>query len=124
MKLYIDDTRTAPDGWTQAFTFAEALDIIQDNTESITHIDFDYYLSEQHPAPTGLRLIQELIHLEDCEPIRVFHQPRHHYTTHSSDSHCNEQMNALLDRHFGAGDPAVKPKVSQLTRLRKNNKRR
>ncbi len=124
MKLYIDDTRTAPAGWTQAFTFHEAIDIIQNHAPEITHIDFDFYLSESSNVLTGHRLIQELLHLEDCEPITVFHQPRDHYTTHSSDSDCNQRMDSLLNTRFGVGDPAVKPKVNQLDRLRKNKKRR
>lgn len=123
MKLYIDDRRPAPDGWHQAFNIADAIDIIEANYKDITHISFDYYLSEEMPSHTGMLLINYLIHLEKSDNINIFHQPFENYTFHSSDSSMNDVMRDAV--RFKAKPNSIKAKpVSQLQRLRKSSGRR
>ena len=48
MKVYVDDVRLIPEGWTGARTFHEALDLIDENLDEITHISFDWNLSTEY----------------------------------------------------------------------------
>lgn len=125
MKLYIDDRRPAPDGWIQAFNITDAIGTIEANYEDITHISFDYYLSEEMPSHTGVRLIEYLIQLEKSDNINIFHQPFENYTFHSSDRYMNDVMRDVLYARFGFKPDNIKAKpVSQLQRLRKSSGRR
>lgn len=123
MKLYIDDEREAPPGWVQAFNFKEAIETIVENAPVITHIDFDFFLSDHPGMLTGEDLIRELSHIQYLEGVKIFHQPRHHYTCHSSDDFYNQQMNKRLDKIFGINE-SLPSKQPQLERLRKSKGRR
>lgn len=90
-----------------------------DNYEDISHISFDGYLSHDMISHTGQLLIQELHKTQVIDDIKIFHMPREHYTCHSADSNMNKEMDELLDQIFD-----IKPKVSQLQRLRNSKGRR
>ena len=123
MKVYVDDRRPAPDGWHQVFRIADAFDLIEANYADITHISFDYYLSENNN--NGMQLINDLFQLERANNIKIFHQPFENYTFHSSDSHMNDVMRDALYARFGFEPNIIKVKpVSQLKRLRKSSGRR
>ncbi len=47
MKLYIDDIREAPEGWTLARTINEAINIISMYGQEITDISLDHDISHQ-----------------------------------------------------------------------------
>jgi hypothetical protein len=101
IKLYIDDTRTAPEGWHQCWNINEAHDFIEENAADISHIDFDYYLSEDMPERTSALLIRYLLDMKR-DGIDVFHQPIGNYTFHSSDEDMNVKMRELVaERAFG-----------------------
>jgi hypothetical protein len=117
VKVYVDDTRIAPEGWHQVWNIREALDFIEDNYEEITHIDFDYYLSETNNAHTGLRLLQYL----KRSGLNIFHQPKENYTFHSSDSYMNEVMSNYL---WDVKPKTEKKQASSLQRLRNSKGRR
>jgi hypothetical protein len=117
VKVYVDDTRIAPEGWHQVWNIREALDFIEDNYEEITHIDFDYYLSETNHAHTGLLLLQHL----KRSGLNIFHQPKENYTFHSSDSSMNAVMSDYL---WGQQQKPEKKQVSGLQRLRSSKGRR
>lgn len=115
IKLYVDDVRVAPEGWTQVWNIGDALDFIEENHAEISHIDFDYYLNEDMPAHNGSLLIHELVGMKR-EGIKVFHQPIENYTFHSSDSSMNDVMRGLVECEFGI---EIKPKPNQLSRLQR-----
>ena len=117
VKVYVDDTRKAPEGWVQVWNISDAVDFIVENYRQITHIDFDYYLSETNHSHTGLQLIQYLKQLG----VNVFHQPRENYTFHSSDSHMNEVMANYL---WSVKPEKSKTRVGGLQRLRNSKGRR
>jgi hypothetical protein len=114
VKVYVDDERTAPEGWVQAWNIRDAIKLIEDNYQDITHIDFDYYLSKDNQHHTGLRLLQELKY----SGLDIFHQPKENYTFHSSDESMNQRMREYL---FPTDS---KPPMSRLDRLRNNKGRR
>jgi hypothetical protein len=121
IKLYVDDQRTAPDGWHQCWNINDALDFVEDNHAEISHIDFDYYLNEDMPAHNGSMLIRRLTRMEH----KVFHQPIENYTFHSSDSSMNDVMQGLVEREFGIEQVKDQPApISRLQRMRNSKGRR
>jgi hypothetical protein len=124
IKLFVDDVRVAPEGWTQMWNIRDALDFIEENYAEISHIDFDYYLNEDMPAHNGSLLIGYIVRMKD-QDIKVFHQPIENYTFHSSDSSMNDKMRGLVEREFGiVPAPEKVAPISQLQRLRKSKGRR
>lgn len=119
MKVWVDDQRPAPEGWVQCWNIREAEQFIEENKESITHIAFDYYLSEDNRYHTGLLLIQ---HLWYKNGRKVFSQPKENYTFHSSDDYMNSTM---MDFLYSRLEPNTdKPKKSMLEKLRSSKGRR
>jgi hypothetical protein len=124
IKLFVDDIRLAPEGWTQVWTIHEAIKFIEDNHAEISHIDFDYYLNETIPEHNGSLLIHDLISMKH-EGINVFHQPIENYTFHSSDSSMNDVMQGLVEREFGIEpEPEKLAPMSRLQRMRNSKGRR
>ena len=124
IKLFVDDVRVAPEGWTQVWNIRDAHDFIEDNHAEISHIDFDYYLNEDMPAHNGSLLIRDLVGMKR-EGIKVFHQPIENYTFHSSDSSMNDVMRGLVEHEFGIEpEPETKPLLSRLQRMRNSKGRR
>lgn len=121
IKLFVDDVRVAPEGWTQVWNIRDALNFIEDNHAEISHIDFDYYLNEDMPAHNGSMLIRRLTRMD----IKVFHQPIENYTFHSSDSDMNDVMRGLVEREFGIEPVPEQPApISRLQRMRNSKGRR
>jgi hypothetical protein len=116
IKLFVDDVRVAPEGWTQVWNIREAVDFIEDNHAEISHIDFDYYLNEDMPSHNGSLLIRTLAGMKR-EGIKVFHQPIENYTFHSSDSCMNDVMKELVEAEFGIN--AVASQLAPMSRLQK-----
>jgi hypothetical protein len=131
IKLFVDDVRVAPEGWTQVWDIRAAHDFIEENHAEISHIDFDYYLSEDMPSRTGALLIRDLLRMK-CDGIDVFHQPIENYTFHSSDEDMNVKMRELVaERAFGIKSPkAVQEQLiltatpNRLQRMRNSTGRR
>ena len=115
-EVYVDDQRTAPEGWVQVWNIRDALELIEEKYKEITHIDFDYYLSETNHAHTGLLLI----HYLKRTGLNIFHQPEENYTFHSSDETMNERMRDYL---FPKTE-AEKKGISKLQLLRNSKGRR
>lgn len=128
MKLWIDDERPAPEGWTHAKTFHEGLNIVMDHYPEITHIAFDWMLDHRNMAYNGHALIKHLHSEQRYNGVDIFHQPRENYTCHSSDLTMRQDMEHALDEIFCIAKPvvksvkSVKPK-SQLQRLMKAKRR-
>lgn len=125
MKVYVDDARPAPENWILCDSLHSATDFILENFADITHIDFDYYLSEENPYHTGMALLEELIYEQKCGK-NIFHQPEENYTFHSSDVSMNERMQNFLNREiFAKQKKKVElAKVSKLQRMRNSKGRR
>jgi len=80
MKLYIDDTRPAPEGWMLAKDYDEAIDLL--GTGEITEVSFDYHLGEFQE--TGLDIarwyvpkvkdgtlpVPEAVHVHSTHPFK------------------------------------------------------
>lgn len=96
MKVYIDDERPIPEGWTGVRNFYDALKLFNNNAANITHISFDWLLDTRYSMPTGEDLLQELVftHYNDES---IFEHPRENYTVHSSDESAKQRMNVTLD---------------------------
>ena len=52
MKIYLDDCRQCPEGWTLAKTAQEAIDLLLENKDIVTHISLDHDLGPEE-AGTG-----------------------------------------------------------------------
>ena len=125
MKVYVDDTRAAPETWILCDGLHSATEFILENFADITHIDFDYYLSEKNPYHTGMALLEELVYEQKCGK-KIFHQPLENYTFHSSDASMNEKMRDFLIKEVFVGQKkkAELTKVSKLQRMRNSKGRR
>lgn len=65
MKLWLDDERPAPNGWRQAFNYAEFEAILLANTKQITHVSLDHDLgSKIHTGYDAACLLERLAHQE------------------------------------------------------------
>ncbi len=56
MKLYMDDARDTPDGWTRTYTVDETINVLQ--TRMVTHLSLDNDLGEDQPE--GYKVIDWL----------------------------------------------------------------
>ncbi len=54
MKLYVDDLRSAPDGWERAYTAEEAIERLEE--ENCEVLDLDGHLGEGQPG--GIYILQ------------------------------------------------------------------
>lgn len=54
MKLWLDDARPAPDGWTLARNFEEAVSLLAQGTAVEASLDYDLYLVAEPSSPSGL----------------------------------------------------------------------
>lgn len=104
MKLWLDDERPAPNGWRQAFNYAEFEAILLANPKQITHVSLDHDLgSEYHTGYDAACLLEKLAHQEKLMPgIQV--------AVHSSNPvGCKRMMAALratrVDALFNQRDP-------------------
>lgn len=123
IKVYVDDERKAPEGWHQCWNIEEAHDFIEENASEISHIDFDYYLSESMPERNGSLLIRNLIGMKHYG-VKVFHQPIENYTFHSSDNSMNAKMKELVEAEFGIQKKIPKVQKSRLQQMRESKGRR
>ena len=44
MKIYMDDVREAPDGWTRTYSAHETIALLEANGRSVTHLSLDHDL--------------------------------------------------------------------------------
>lgn len=96
MKLYVDDERPAPEGWTLAKTFHEAYALLSEEGHKFTHVSFDWMLSRERMVLNGNALLRELAYAHFLDEP-VFTAPREAYTCHSSDPEEAKKMERILD---------------------------
>lgn len=56
MRLWIDDARPAPPGWTLAQNFEEAVVLLAQGTAVEASLDYDLYLVAEDALPSGIAL--------------------------------------------------------------------
>lgn len=90
MKLYVDDKRPCPEGWTLAPTFDEALGALA--SASVTHVDLDWNLGQGRER-TGLAL---LLWLESA--VRSGRVPLPEIEVHTGDCVAHGWMTEVAER--------------------------
>jgi len=72
MKLFLDDTRPAPEGWVRAYTADEAIEHLK--TGTVEEISLDHDLGIEAIVGTGytvLQWIEKEMHLSGFRPPRI-----------------------------------------------------
>jgi len=68
MKVFLDDERTTPDGWTRVFTVEECISLLQ--TRTVTHLSVDNDLGEGLlEGYTVLNFLEETVFNDPSFPI-------------------------------------------------------
>jgi len=55
LKVYLDDDRSAPEGWIRAYWPDEVIRLLE--TGTVTHLDLDYYLNDNKRGTGGTVLL-------------------------------------------------------------------
>lgn len=87
IKLWLDDCRPAPAGWTLATTIAEAVALLR--TGRVTNVSLDYHLTGREKGHEVATFIKEEAHAGRL--------PRLAWTTHTSDSRGAAHMRDILE---------------------------
>lgn len=87
IKLWLDDWRPAPAGWTLATTIADALALLR--TGRVTHASLDYHLTGREKGHVVASFIKEEAHAGRL--------PRLAWATHTSDGAGAAHMRAILE---------------------------
>lgn len=93
MKLWIDDIRKAPDGWTHAKTPHEAIDIL--NTHNVIEaVSFDHDLGvDQYDNPLDSRCIVNYMITNGIEA--------NNYHVHTANPVGREWLVGMIERYLG-----------------------
>ncbi len=94
VKLYVDDTRLCPEGWTLARTCEEALEILR--AGQVTHLDLDWNLGQGRDR-TGISILHWLE-----TAVRTRQVPLPEISVHTADAGARRQMLELA-RQIGKG---------------------
>lgn len=90
MKLWLDDLRPAPPGWTWAKDQAEFARLARRHLRELEAVDLDFFLEHGDS-------------LECCDRLltlcREAHRPLPRWGTHSSSDHGNRQLRERLAAH-------------------------
>lgn len=107
MRIYLDDIRTPPDGWTIVRTYAECIEALQ--TGNVDYLSLDHDLAEEHYAvstgytdhqpvfrePTGYDVCKWMVE-NDVWPKKAI-------TLHSANPVGRQNMRQLLERYKPEG---------------------
>jgi hypothetical protein len=70
IKVYLDDERETPDGWTRVYTVDECLRLLQ--TRTVSHVSLDNDLGLDQPEGyTALDTLEEWVYCDPTFPIPV-----------------------------------------------------
>ncbi len=98
MKVYLDDERQTPDGWTRVYWPDEAIALLQSG--QVEEISLDHDLGDDERG-TGYDVV---LWIEDAVATRNFSPPR--MTVHSANSSARQKMEmgiATILRIAGSG---------------------
>ena len=84
MKVYLDDERTTPEGWTRVYWPEEAIELLK--TGEVTHISLDHDLGDDDHG-TGYDVV---LWIEEAVFTKGFKLP--HMQGHSANSSAKEKM--------------------------------
>lgn len=91
MKIWLDDIRTAPDGFVWCHSVNEAKATIESASEAITLFDCDHDLGDYaHDGGDGIKLLDWLAETGRFYPIRL----------HTMNPVGRENMQRLLERYW------------------------
>jgi len=86
MKVYLDDERATPDGWTRTYTVAETIGLLQ--IAEVSHLSLDNDLGEGEPeGHTVLTWLEQqvfydpsfpmpIVSIHSANPVRVAYMKR------------------------------------------------
>lgn len=89
MKLYLDDLRSAPDGWVHVFWPDEAIALLK--TGQVTHLSLDHDLGDDARG-TGYDV---LLWIEEAVAVDGFKPPE--MAVHSANSAARQRMLAAIE---------------------------
>ena len=84
MRVFLDDERTAPDGWVRVYWPAEAIALLE--AGEVTELSLDHDLGDDERG-TGYDVI---LWIEEAIAVRAFKPPR--ISVHSANSSAREKM--------------------------------
>jgi len=117
MKLWIDDIRDAPEGWTLARSISEAVTFISMYAPQITHISLDHDISIEvrvggkkynRPSPDTFKVVALF-----CVALALSFKEDIKFTTHSS-NHVGRQ--AIKDILIAAAWPCEETPLDKVRR--------
>ncbi len=88
MRVYLDDVRQEPDGWTRAYTAPEAIALLE--AGGVTEISLDHDLGDQPGVGDGydvVRYLEEKVHTDESFILPTIH-------LHTANPVAWERMNA------------------------------
>lgn len=88
MKVYLDDERVTPDGWTRVFWPDEAISLLEQG--NVTEISLDHDLGDDERG-TGYDV---LLWIEEAVAVRGFNPPE--MRVHSANSSARDKMQSAI----------------------------
>ena len=109
MKLYLDDKRQTPPGWTRAYTAQETIDYLK--TGEVEELSLDHDLGIEEIVGNGymvLQWIEQEVFLRRFKPPGVM-------AVHSANGPATERMLQAIDaiRKMAEGDTAAEGTLSE-----------
>jgi hypothetical protein len=103
MKVYLDDSREAPDGWVRAFTPEEVIAHLQTGTVEAISLDHDLGLATQDRERTGYDVLR---YLEEALAIGTWTHPLPEIHVHSANPVGWKRMEQAISaiRRYAARD--------------------
>lgn len=92
MKVYMDDERETPQGWTRTYTVDTTINLLE--TRKVTHLSLDNDLGDLNPSTEGfnvLNWLEEKIHYEPSFPLPQI-------TVHSANSARAQTMRKVIEK--------------------------
>lgn len=90
MKVYLDDERSTPDGWTRTFTPKETIELLK--TRKVTELSLDHDLGDDEGIGTGYDV---LLWLEE-EMYNDYSFPAPNIMVHSANPAARLRMNQAV----------------------------
>ncbi|MCX6141699.1 MAG: hypothetical protein NTZ35_00620 [Ignavibacteriales bacterium] len=109
MKLYLDDTRPTPDGWTRAYTAQETIEYLM--TGQVVELSLDHDLGIEEIVGNGYMVLQWI---EQEVFLRRFKAPSV-MAVHSANGPATERMLLAIEsiRRMAEGETAAEGRTSE-----------
>ena len=90
MKIYLDDEREAPEGWTRTYRVGQTLELLVENEGAVTHLSLDHDLGTERTGYTVLLWMERMVFETD-------YVPPEHITVHSANSGARPKMELAIE---------------------------